>query len=148
MIVPYDADNRLNIREVNAVEQDLNEFLQGSPVKFVIGHDCRKDPLIRGTWSWYRPGPISASLETLQASEGPMLFVSTNWSSGWKDASMGLSNEVCLLSETSSIISTSSVSRTGRTMLVSHEASNTVGLESNLGSFLVFCFVYSPLPIS
>ena len=84
MIVAYGPDDRLNIRDVNAVEHELNKFLPGCRVKFVIGHDWRKDPFVRGTWSWYRPGQMSASLRALQAAEGSIFFASADWSSGWK----------------------------------------------------------------
>ncbi|UJR14202.1 hypothetical protein I4U23_001195 [Adineta vaga] len=84
IIVGFGPDNALDIRDVKKVEYELQKFLPHSKVKSVFGHDWRHDPFVQSTWSWYKPGQISANLQVLQTSEPPLFFASGDSSNSWR----------------------------------------------------------------
>jgi hypothetical protein len=83
-LVGYGPDDKLNFRDIAVVQREVKKFLPDCQVEYVIGHDWRKDPFARGTWSWYRPGQISSSLRALQTPEPPLFFASADAANGWK----------------------------------------------------------------
>jgi monoamine oxidase len=84
IIIVFGADDLLDIRDINAVQRELSKFLPDSKIKYIIGHDWRKDSFVGGTWSWYRPGQISSNLLPLQAHEPPLFFASSDSANGWR----------------------------------------------------------------
>ena len=84
IIIGFGPDNVLNIRDVQAVERELQKFLPDCKVKHVLGHDWRSDSYIQGTWSWYKPGQISSNLAALQKPEPSLFFASGDAASSWR----------------------------------------------------------------
>jgi monoamine oxidase len=84
IIVGFGPDNTLDIRDIGAVEHELQKFLPNCKVKYVFGHDWRNDSFIQSTWSWYKPGQISSNLRVLQTPEPPLFFASGDSSSSWR----------------------------------------------------------------
>jgi monoamine oxidase len=84
IIVGFGPDNALDIRDIRAVEYELQKFLPNCKVKYVFGHDWRNDSFVQSTWSWYKPGQISSNLRTLQTPEPPLFFASGDSSSSWR----------------------------------------------------------------
>ena len=84
VIVGFGPDQLLDIHNINAVEKELSKFLPAVKVKYLFGHDWRKDPFVQGTWSWYKPGQISSSLTALQKPEPPIFFASGDIANGWR----------------------------------------------------------------
>jgi hypothetical protein len=68
IIVGFGPNNALDIRDIRAVEYELQKFLPNCKVKYVFGHDWRKDSFVQSTWSWYTPNQISSNLRVLQNS--------------------------------------------------------------------------------
>ena len=83
-IVGFGPESALDIHSVQTVEKELEKFLPGVKVQYVLGHDWRKDPFVRGTWSWFRPGQMTSSLEVLQKPDGPVFFASGDLANGWR----------------------------------------------------------------
>ena len=84
VIVGFGPDGILNLRNIDDVEKELNRLLPDAKVKYLLGHDWRSDPFVLGTWSWYRPGQMSSSLEALQKAEPPIFFASSDIANGWR----------------------------------------------------------------
>ena len=84
IIVGFGPDNVLDILDARVVERELQKFLPDSQVKYVFGHDWRNDSYIQGTWSWYKPGQMSANLAILQTAEPPVFFASGDSSNSWR----------------------------------------------------------------
>jgi len=84
IIVGFGPDNALDIRDIRAVEYELQKFLPNCKVKYVFGHDWRNDTFVQSTWSWYKPNQISSNLRVLQTPEPPLFFASGDTSSSWR----------------------------------------------------------------
>jgi monoamine oxidase len=84
ILIAFGADDLLDIRDFNGVERELCKFLPDIKIKYIIGHDWRKDSFIGQTWGWYRPGQITSNLLTLQAHEPPLFFASSDSANGWR----------------------------------------------------------------
>ena len=84
VILGFGPDGLLDIRDIDAVQRELGKFLPDVKVKYVVAHDWRYDPYVRGTWSWFRPGQMSSNLATLQKHEPPVFFASSDISNGWR----------------------------------------------------------------
>jgi monoamine oxidase len=84
VIVGFGPDELLDIQNLDAVEKELRKLLPNIKVKYLLGHDWRKDPFVMGTWSWYKPGQVSSSLAALQKSEPPVFFASGDTANGWR----------------------------------------------------------------
>lgn len=84
ILILFGPDGLLDIRDINAVERELAKFIPDVKVKYVIGHDWRNDPFVKGTWSWFRPGQVSSNMEALQRHESPVFFASSDISNGWR----------------------------------------------------------------
>jgi len=84
IIVGFGPDDILNIRDIGAVEHELQKFLPNCKVKYVFGHDWRSDSFVQSTWSWYKPGQISSNLRVFQTPEPPLFFASGDSSSSWR----------------------------------------------------------------
>ncbi|CAF3034896.1 unnamed protein product [Rotaria sp. Silwood2] len=55
MIIGFDPDNALDIRDITIVERELQKFLPNCKVKHVFGHD----------WSWYKPDQVLSNLRVV-----------------------------------------------------------------------------------
>ncbi|CAF1059942.1 unnamed protein product [Rotaria sp. Silwood1] len=63
VIVCFGPDNALDIRDIVAVERELQKFLPNCKVEHVFGHDWRNGSFVESTWSWWR-GSIDGALES------------------------------------------------------------------------------------
>ncbi|CAF1294370.1 unnamed protein product [Adineta ricciae] len=84
IIVGFGPDDALDIRDIQKVEHELQKFIDDCKVQSVFGHDWRHDRFIQSTWSWYKPGQISANLQVLQSPEPPLFFASGDISNSWR----------------------------------------------------------------
>lgn len=84
ILVLFGPDGLIDFHDINAVERELSKFIPDVKVKYVIGHDWRNDPYVKGTWSWFRPGQVSSNMEALQENVPPLFFASSDISDGWR----------------------------------------------------------------
>ncbi|CAF0740361.1 unnamed protein product [Adineta ricciae] len=84
IIIAFGVDDLLNIRDFNAVQYELRKWLPDIQIKYIIGHDWRKDSFAEGTWGWFRPGQITSNLSILQEYEPPLFFASSDTANGWR----------------------------------------------------------------
>jgi monoamine oxidase len=84
IIVGFGPDNALDIRDIGAVERELEKLLPNCKVKYVFGHDWRNDSFVQSTWSWYKPGQVLSNLRVLQTPEPPLFFASGDSSNSWR----------------------------------------------------------------
>ena len=84
IILGFGLDGLLDIRDINAVQRELEKFLPEVQVKYVVGHDWRRDPHVQGTWSWFRAGQMFSNLKSLQKHEPPVFFASSDIFNGWR----------------------------------------------------------------
>jgi monoamine oxidase len=85
VLVAFGPDaERLAPGDEQGVRRALAELLpDGVEIVEVAGHDWRRDPFSRGTWSVYRPGQLSGSLRALQAPHGRVVFAGSDVADGW-----------------------------------------------------------------
>lgn len=74
----------LNVADRDAVQRAVRKFLPDAEVEVVRGYQWNLDPFSQGTWCLYRPGQYGRYLAHLQATEGRLVFASSDWADGWR----------------------------------------------------------------
>ncbi|CAF1213082.1 unnamed protein product [Didymodactylos carnosus] len=83
-IVGFDSTGRLDISDIQSVQQALQTLLPNATVQSIIGHKWAQDPYAQGTWCWLRPTQMTCDMHLLRTHEEPLFFASGDYACGWR----------------------------------------------------------------
>jgi len=84
LLVGFGPDaNLLDVKNPQAVQQAVRQFLPKAEVLAADGHNWDADPYSRGTWPVFRPRQLTRYLKELQRTEGRLVFAGSETANGW-----------------------------------------------------------------
>jgi monoamine oxidase len=84
LLVGFGPDaNLLDVKNPQAVQHAVRQFLPKAEVLGAGGHNWEADPYSRGTWPVFRPRQLTRYLKELQRTEGRLIFAGSETANGW-----------------------------------------------------------------